>query len=450
MSNSGPTASSPTIGRRKAAVWSAVVLVLAGVVFAHDLSAEPSFMDEWAYLSQTYYADLWLAGANDHPAWLDYAAYDLPPLPKYLFGISLRAAGYPRPGRDDMLRWYANAKSRCGPHAMLVAARWPTVVVGSLGCVAVFGLGTLACSRTTGVLAAILLMFNPLYRLHARRAMSDVIAEGLILLALWAGLLAWQRLLAGREPAASWLAAIAAGIAGGLAALAKLNGALALIVICAWVVLAAVLPRIAWRRKAAVLGAAVVAGVASLATFAAMNPVLTAHPRGPLPAGAAEFATMSVGERMVALARFRMSVSSGQKIRHAPDALHTLTEKLATVAVQGFGRFGPFGPHESMSWIRYDVNQDWGAPIWIAVVIAGVGVLASQGRRQQVAGAPPTAWAVLVYALVALVAVTLYVPMAWDRYYLSIQPAAAILGAAALARAGTALHQRYFRRGERA
>ena len=39
------------------------------------------FEDEFAYISQSYYADLFFAGQFDDWKWLDLPAYDLPPLP---------------------------------------------------------------------------------------------------------------------------------------------------------------------------------------------------------------------------------------------------------------------------------------------------------------------------------------------------------------------------------
>ena len=76
--------------------------------------------------------------------------------------------------------------------------------------------------------------------------------------------------------------------------------------------------------------------------------------------------------------------------------------------------------------------------VWLPWV-AGRGV---SGRRPRVArsveaGEPPTAWAVLVHFAVAFAVVTLYLPMAWDRYLLPIQAPAALLAAGvAVAAAG--------------
>ena len=55
----------------------------AVAVFASGLYAE-SFVDEYAYITQSYYADLFFGRQFNDRAWLDFPAYDLPPLPKYL------------------------------------------------------------------------------------------------------------------------------------------------------------------------------------------------------------------------------------------------------------------------------------------------------------------------------------------------------------------------------
>src|SRR5262249_34935869 len=107
-------------------------------------------------------------------------------------------------------------------------------------------------------------------------------------------------------------------------------------------------------------------------------------------------------------------------------------ERTAAVIVQGFGRFGPFGPSHSDSTRRFDAAQDWGAVLWAPWVAAGAVWSWRKGRAQSLAGEPPTAWAVLVQFGVALAVVTAYIPMAWDRYYLPLQAPAALLAAGAL------------------
>ena len=63
------------------AVGAGLIAALAVAVFAIRLSSEPHFADESAYLSQTYYYDLWTQGRTNAVEWLTYPAYDLPPCP---------------------------------------------------------------------------------------------------------------------------------------------------------------------------------------------------------------------------------------------------------------------------------------------------------------------------------------------------------------------------------
>jgi len=406
--------------------------VLATMTFGSQLAHEPSFVDEWAYLSQTYYADLWFEGETQRAEWLDYPAYDLPPLPKYVFGAALELAGYRRPGVADANRWYENTHSQCGPFAMLVAARWPTVFLGALGCMAIYGIGTVAFDRRVGFLSALLLMFNPLYRTHSRRAMSDVIAECFILCALLAFMLAWRGLLQARAPVWNWLLAILAGFCAGLAPLAKLNGALAMMIVVAWCLLTGVSPSPRLTSKLKVGLAGILAGVLSLVTFIGLNPFLTAQPPGRLPPGLKPIAEMGVVERLGMLVTHRVRISQSQMKLFPHNALPRPTDKLGTLTVQGFGRFGPFGPSQSNSVIRYDWKQDRGALLWLPLVLMGGLAAYRKGGSQYLMGSPPGAWAVLAQAVLSALVVMAYLPLAWDRYYLSLQPGAALLGAAAL------------------
>src|SRR5690349_6243238 len=65
-----------------------------------------SFVDEYAYITQSYYADHFFRGEFNHPDWLDFFAFDLQPLPKYLIGFFLRAAHLPLPGPAHAASWY--------------------------------------------------------------------------------------------------------------------------------------------------------------------------------------------------------------------------------------------------------------------------------------------------------------------------------------------------------
>jgi hypothetical protein len=414
-----------------------LVALSALALFARDLEGEPHFVDESAYISQAYFAELYGQGAWNDRAWLEYPALDLPPLPKYLIGLALHAQGYRAPSRAAAIAWYGNTQSRAETPAMLLTARWPSVLLGVLGCLAVFELGTLAGDWRVGALAAFLVMVNPLYRLHARRAMADVPAEALILATAALGLWAWRNALAGRPRLLPWLlTTLGVGVLGGLAVEAKLNGVLALMTVASWGVLGLALVRLPIARRLAFASSTVLAAIVALAVFVVLNPFLTAHPRGPLPPALKRLADQDLWQRTKTVLEHRMMVSREGMDQFSHNALRTLGERLRVVVTQGLGRFGPLGPAHSDSTRRYDWAQDRGALLWAPCVTLGACWALMRGRHQLRLGQPPTAWALALLALVACVTVTAYIPLAWDRYFLSLQAGFALLAAGGMVAAG--------------
>ena len=79
----------------------------------------------------------------------------------------------------------------------------------------------------------------------------------------------------------------------------------------------------------------------------------------------------SVWERFLYQVDYRLEVSETQKRNYPNDALRRLPEKAGVILVQGFGRFGPFGPRAANSEIRYDLRQDWGVFFWLPLVCFG-------------------------------------------------------------------------------
>ena len=432
-------------------LWSSLAILIAcGVWFHWDLGAEPHFVDESAYISQSFYGDLLCEGRWNHPAWLDYAGYDLPPLPKYLIAATLWVEGYRRPTLTDAHAWYADTSRRFVELPALVAARRPSVILGAIGCVGIFWLGLLTGNARVGAIAAFLLAINPLYRLHARRAMSDVPAECFLVLAVAIGAALWIK--ASRKGAFGWrwwALVLLAGMMVGLATLAKLNGVLGGLVLLVWGALAIVTPP--WTQFApGRLGlAAGLAAAVAFGLFVVLNPFLTAHPPAPVDPRFAETARLDFLERVGAVYHHRESVSRLAMDIFPRDALPTFTSKAKVVAVQGFGRFGPLGRRgRSDSTQRFDLSQDWGAALWLPCVFGGLLLLIGRGARQLRLSDVPAAWLLPVYLGVVITVVTAFIPLAWDRYLMSVQPASSLVGASFLV-AGWDQIRRKFSPGER-
>jgi hypothetical protein len=442
---------------RRRVPWGLCVFVVACAVFGFRLGEETHFADESAYVAQSFYADLFLEGRHDDPAWLDYAAVDLPPLTKYLVGIALRAGGYARPGRSAPADWYRNTSTRFVSDSALNVARIPSVLFGALGCVGLYAIGTRALGRPAGLVAAGLLMFNPLYRLMSRRAMSDVPAEACMIIALAFGLAGWSRWVAGKGGWLAWIeTGLGAGVFIGLAVLSKLNGTIAGMVLFGWMILGQNHMRRPTTRTTGIMGrdpefdrvlvpkvrrhhrdfglvvATILAGAVSFGTFVALNPFLTAKPPGTLREPLRSAAALSFVDRLEMVRAHRVGVSENGMRMFPDNALSTPFDKFKAVVVQGYGRFSPLGPAHSDSTIRFDWRQDWGALVWCPLVLIGLIVAVIRGLRQRRAGEPPTAWAIALAAILAFVVVTRFIPLAWDRYYLSLQPGATLLASAAL------------------
>jgi 4-amino-4-deoxy-L-arabinose transferase-like glycosyltransferase len=412
-------------------LWIAAAIACAGLaVFASGWFA-PFFEDEYAYISQCYYADLFFAGRFNDRAWLDLPAIDLPPLPKYLIGLSFRLARIPMPNARAARAWYDHYGHYGTPRALRVA-RLPILFVGAFGCVAIFACGILIKDTRVGTVAALGLMLNPLYRLHAHRAMSDVPSEAFTLAALAFFLWWWQRVWSGRPGAATlWLPCFA-GVCAGLSLLSKFSGFLGLLIIAAWTGATLIAPSVALGRKLIVGAGSLATAIVTLAVFVGMNPFMTARPAKPLPPQMQSIASQSIPQRLNLQMKHRFQVSEDQQRNFPHNAVYTFLDKTEVFAVQGFGRFGPLGPSNADSTVRFDRRQDLGAIVWAPLVFFGLITALRLGVRQYRAGEPPTALALAIWAIVAWTVVTVYLPMAWDRYFLPIQSANALLAAIAI------------------
>ena len=411
--------------------WNAA-LIFGAALLIFGLSVRSKyFEDEYAYISQSYYADLFFTRQFNHQLWLDMPAVDLQPLPKYLIGVVFRVADLPMPGRADAWKWYHDYSSFGGPSTLL-AARLPIIPLGAVGCLALFACGVIVKDRRVGTIAAALLMINPLYSLQAHRAMADVPCEAFMLSSLAIWLAMWVRIWSKGAPVAALVFPWLAGCLAGMSLLCKLNGFVGLGIVTACCGLSWLLPGLSTGRKLAVTGATVVVVAVALVVAVVLNPYFTAKPAGRLEKYSRDQISKSVWQRFLNQVDLRLEISKTQKRNFPNDALTHLPEKTGVILAQGFGRFGPFGPRAANSRKRYDLRQDWGALLWMPLVGFGLYESVRLGLAQLRARKPPSALALVVWAVCAWTVVTLYLPMAWDRYQLPIQSGNALLAAVGL------------------
>jgi 4-amino-4-deoxy-L-arabinose transferase-like glycosyltransferase len=448
------------------------VAVAAFLVIFWNLADEPYFIDESAMIGQSYYYTLLKTGQWQHPDWLHYAAFDHPPLPKYFFGLSLDLVGLPVPTTlDRWMKWAGFERvpggwqksmsggdfSPPGDPRVLFWARMPSALFGAAGAAALFAVGLQLHSRLAGLIAAVLITFNPLYLTHARRAMSDSFTECLVVASFAVGLWGCRLVWSGESRWWKWTVfAVTEAVLCGLAALAKLNGGIASLIVLAmlggtWLLR---LTSRTWRCSASNKGRSQVSIMAGLATaaiacgsfavFVVLNPFLTAHPISDesISAHARELAEMGLLARAKFLINFRREWSEDS--RHNPnfrkDWLPTFSDRARMTAWEGFGRFSSLGPRDIRTHEpRPDRERfsDYGRAaslIWLPLVVWGLVLSAYTGWQAIRSNRPPLVWALILYTILSLAIVVLLIPLNWDRYYLPLQaPASALVAIAVIA-----------------
>ena len=453
--------------------------IATNLLFAR-LEDEPYFPDETALLGQSYYFELYRGNAPpgggsawNHVDWIRYPAYDHPPLVKYLVALALKIGGKPVPqDTSRIMAWYGGDWSE-PDRSTLYWLRVPIVACGVMACLMVYFIGVRIRSRFVGLSAACLVAFSPLFYTLSRRALFDVPAEAFVLASVALMLWVWPRLVSSGTHLGTWVWFIlAGGLLGACAMLSKLNGALALALLAANLFLAvsvAVLQR--WtgnlgkgvanegdnprQTHAAsrnppsaiaisnlVLAPGALAGVFVVALLAMLllNPYLTATPPlGALPSG--EYQTREVRDlgllaRLRYLFRFRFDWSR-QALEDEQFQSHWLPDfssRVRAVFWEGFGRYSPFGKRRP-DWyagmrdpatgeeLEHLLPRTWGALIWFPLCAVGFLWLLRDGGSELASGRPPLHWGVALYMAVVVAAVTVTVPLAWDRYFLPLVPA---------------------------
>ena len=116
---------------RAAAIACASIVVFGGGLYgAYSRTSTPT--------SRRHISPIYFSPASSRTrAWLEFPAYDLPPLPKYLIGATFRLAQLPMP-RPGMAGNGTIIMAISATPLTLWVARMPIIVVGAIGCLAIF------------------------------------------------------------------------------------------------------------------------------------------------------------------------------------------------------------------------------------------------------------------------------------------------------------------------
>jgi len=406
-------------------VMALMLYVLAGITLT------PEHGDEFMYMTMAHDVFYLRDGQLDH---IRYAPPVLPdteqhlrllngPLNKDLIGALWMATGRPASALPGIFAWampleWNTAQGNVPTADALTLARWPSALLTALSIVLLFELCVQIGGRAMAYPAALLWTLHPVILLSGRRAMT----EGGLLFAmiLLLGLAVWIVKLKGDATGGTaqkvrWWAWLALGLCAGLAIAAKHTG---VIVVSAAVigVLWAVWSRERQRALIGVIGA----GVIALLTFLAFNP---AYWNNPIGAGGA-----MLDARSALLA---------MQTRNDPATYTRLDQRSMATITQPFLSAPQY--YEAPTWngtiddaiARYEASpvSGWRWPWPIGAIFTGAALIGALiiGWRALREGDPIAR--VLLIWLLASVAGSVVVPIAWQRYYVPMLPALIVAAA---------------------
>ncbi len=406
----------------------ATIYLIGGIHVGSGGGDMPPFhMDEAHKLAETFYYHLFVEQRDlEHPAWTqDFYARTNPSVGKYILGAVLAATGHnvhDQRLQDDFERmWRKPGQLRTRvPDGMLRITRGTSAVFGALVCALLFIVGYRVGGVAAGLIAALLVLGHPYFQRYAQRGLTDTILwfhlALIVPVSFWAASVLqrhWRRSAPGgaarRWGIVSVAGVLVPGLVIALAAGSKLNGALAGPVYVGGLILAA-LPAAGnttvWRR----LGLAVIliglTAVVAVAIFIAVNPYFHHHP--------------------IARAAETMRVYRDWMVKQQVDpggGLFSLRQKVTAAGY--FALHGPLIP-----LYRYYLGT---LGIWLTVLGFAVGAVHLVGRclppRRDLPTSPAEtatpetrattdAAIALCWIAICVVGITVWLPLAWQRYLL--------------------------------
>lgn len=354
----------------------------------------------WIPISHDSFRNFFIEHNLSSPFWRDdyfiYGAYN-PPIGKYVIGLGTYLAGYRdipyKPfDWDHAVSWnVAHGYTHDG--SIVRAARLPVALLGCLSCVLVYWLGVLVADHWHAFLAVCSLVGGRLLLNEGRRAMLDVpgLCFGLLVLVCMWYLLSTIR-AENRPRAVGW--AIVVGFVCGLAIGTKMTGLL-MPIICVVALLLDWIVCLLKRRDLLIapLCSLLIMLVAGL-VFVASNPFLYPDP-------------VTGVRHMLDLARI---------VAEAPSAYKTTTLAEKFQALWTYNLF-----YAPLNQINLPGDR------WL--LLAGVVGLLVTGWRTPTLFWKRSLGLIVVWIVITYIGIGLWLPNAWDRYTLPVQPCSAFLQA---------------------
>lgn len=336
---------------------------------------------------------------------------------KYSIGLAWHLAGFTAADLNEQWDWgadwnYNQQYGHAPSAALLLIARLPSALFTALSVVVMFGIAYTLAGRPAAYLASLFFALNPAILLNGRRAMMEGSLFFFALLVVLVGIWFVRR--------RSWRAALALGLAGGLALASKHT---ALFTVGSVYLACGLLPLLA-RDSRTQLGRyyaqLFAAGLLTMVMFLALNPAWWgANP-------------LDVGRYVLDLREqvLQTQINAFGSYPGWPERITGFWQQ----ALNGTPQY-----YEASNWVTFIPDQIAayeGSP-WKGIFLGEVGGLALallslfgfwcllRTRARDFAGR----WLIISWALLTCGGVLLLTPLEWQRYYLPALPILLLLAA---------------------
>ncbi|MBL8160771.1 MAG: glycosyltransferase family 39 protein [Anaerolineae bacterium] len=353
-------------------------------------------------------------------------------LSKYLIGLSWHLRGFSLDDLNEQWDWGAgwdyNVQNGHRPSDdLLQTARWPSALLLAAGVVVMFLLGQAVGGRPAAYTASLYYAINPALLINGRRAMMEGSFTFFSLLTLLTA--CWLLL----RP--SWRSALALGVVSGLALASKHTAVFTVVTVfitCGVYIFARTIRT--WRAiPVHIVLRLLLAAVVALLVFYALNPAWWGDPFGR--AGT----VLDMRQRLLA----GQSAAFGAYPDFGAQVSGFLRQTLLDLPqyAEAPGWLEHIGPqitaYEASVWRGVSVGgSDFGAAILAVMIATGVWAVLRFKRIRAAVRTLIGAWA-LVMALTTL----LLTPLEWQRYYLPVYPAVALMAGLGVSRLAAALNR---------
>ncbi|MBN1687677.1 MAG: phospholipid carrier-dependent glycosyltransferase [Candidatus Omnitrophica bacterium] len=405
-----------------------LVFTLMMLPFFRGLEQFPLHGDENLWLYSAKYFKLFFVDYDlENPQWFEDWAYDQPPVGKYLIGGVLHLAGYadiPKVlGETEQWNFLKGKEENISrgampPKEILLPVRRLMAGLGFSSCLILFGIGYALGGVRLGILAGLLLAWNPLVQNTCRRAMPDAALLFFLLASVAAIFLFYRRMIAGKFKEA-FLFCVLHGVLSALAAGTKYSGGLSMIVLASFMVylcLVIGLQSLFFKRDErlnrengklllTVLTGFLLSGFFAFVCFVGLNPYLYHE-------------TL---EKLRYMIGYRHDIICFQQSEIGP-ALLSVSERLPRVYWRIF-----YPPNYVV------IGNLFKFPAELYLFVLGIGCLMWNEIKMLWHRWLPSEGAILLlWVIIAYGGISLWIPLDWDRYYLPIIPGVTLVVAFAI------------------